>query len=196
MPDGDVYELNVDQTYTGQNITNVHHFQQVGTDGGGAPLVGLTEIWKDNFQAAFDALVVTGVLTVQLRARQLTPVQTQTFIAAIGNNGDILDKGLPPQQCAILHQQGERRGRKGTGHMKISGVPIANVDAGRINVAYATLMNTLGEEFKHVHSDVATGYSFEAVVFSQIDSVASDILAIGAGSRIRTVYSRSIGVGQ
>ena len=80
--------------------------------------------------------------------------------------------------------------------MKISGVPIARVDAGRIDVTYAALILTLAEEFKHVHTDVATGYTFEAAVYSQIDGLASDILAVGAASRIRTVYSRSIGVGQ
>lgn len=80
--------------------------------------------------------------------------------------------------------------------MKISGVPITAQDTGRINTAYADLMNTLGLVFAAKLSDPASGYTFDSVILSALDDVPRVIEQSGSTSRIRTVYSRSIGVGQ
>lgn len=199
MPDGDIYECNVDQTYNGQNLTNVLHFTQVGTDGTGGARQGLSEVWQNEFQQAHLDLLVEEVVIVQLRIRKLLPTQTQQLIVPIGDPGAVLTDGLPPQQCAILQQKAERggpKGRRGAGHMKISGVPIGNTDAGRINLNYANDMNVLGLIFAATHTDAPSGYTFEPSILSMVDNIARPIINSGSSSRIRTVYSRSIGVGQ
>lgn len=198
MADNDIYECNVDQTLNGHTIVNVLHFQQDGTDGTGSAREALADIWEANFKAPHKALMVTGVLIVQLRIRKLLPTQTQAFFRAIGENGDTLATGLPPQQCAILGQSGERGGpggRRGAGHMKISGVPDSASANGRVNVAYADLMNTLGLVFAAKLTDVPSGYTFDSVILSAVDGVARQIINSGSSSRIRTCYSRTIGVG-
>lgn len=199
MADQDVYELNVDQTYNGQNLTNVLHFKQDGTDGQGSARVALGDVWKDNFRVPHLNLLVAGITIVQLRIRKLRPTQTQQLLVPIGEIGGVIELGLPPQQCAILSQKGERggpQGRRGAGHMKISGVPITVVDTGRINAAYGIQMNTLGAVFEAKLTDVASGFTFDSVTLSLKDLVARVITLSGETSRIRTVYSRSIGVGQ
>lgn len=198
MADNDIYELNVDMTYSGQNLVNVYHFQQDGTDGTGTGRAALAAIWVANFKAPHVALLVSAVNTVQLRIRQLFPFQTQQLIFPIGALGDTIDNGLAPQQCAILNQKGERggpKGRRGAGHMKISGVPASASAAGRVNDAYAELMNTLGTVFSSKLTDAGSGYTFDSVILSGVDDVPREILSSGSTSRIRTVYSRSIGVG-
>jgi len=199
MADLDVYECNVDQTYNGQNMTNVLHFVQEGTDGTGGARQAIAAIWDDNFAAPHRAVCVAAVTFVQLRIRRLFPTQTQQFISPVGLVGDVLNDGLPPQQCAILSQKGVRggpTGRRGSGHMKISGVPLTVTDAGRINVNYANDLNTLGLVFVASLTDAPSGYTFSSATLSNVDNVARQITVSGSTSRIRTVYSRSIGVGQ
>lgn len=198
MPEGDIYEVNVDQTYNGQNLVNVLHFIQDGTDGSGSAREALGDIWVDNFQLPHLALMVTNVTIVQLRIRKLLPTQTQQFLRTINATGSQIESGLPPQQCAIISQKGQRggpKGRRGAGHMKVSGVPLGATDAGRVNLNYATDMNTLGLVFADKLTDMATGFTFDSCVLSAVDSVARVIVHSGSTSRIRTVYSRSIGVG-
>jgi hypothetical protein len=198
MPDGDIYECNVDQTFNGQNLTNVLHFAQVGTDGTGTAREALADIWEANYQNPHRDLLVPAVEIVQLRIRKVLPTQTQQFFDVLNKPGTAVGDGLPPQQCAILAQKGTRGGpggRRGAGHMKISGVPISAQDEGRINVAYSDLMNILGIVFKGLHVDIPTGYTFESVILSMVDSVGRKIIESQSTSRIRTVYSRSIGVG-
>lgn len=198
MPSGDIFECNVDHTYAGQNLTNVLHFLQVGDDGTGSALVAISGIWVTNFKNPHVALLVDSVNIVQLRIRKVQPTQTQQLIFPIGQVGDVVQNGLPPQQCAILEQKGQRggaKGRRGAGHMKISGVPVTVVDTGRINENYAGDMNTLGDVFQEQLIDGPSGYKFDSIVLSQLDGFARVILFSGPTSRIRTVYSRSIGVG-
>lgn len=195
MPDGDIYELTVDCTYGGQDIANVHHFVQVGTDGSGSARESLATVWSDEFKPSFLAVVVDVLNVVQLRIRKLFPTQTQQHVQAIGETGDYVETGLPPQQCAILRQHGTRSGRKGTGHMKISGVPITEVDTGRVTAAYATKLNTLGTAHATSHTDAGTGFVFRSCVLGTTDDVAREIQKAGGTSRIKTCYSRTIGVG-
>lgn len=195
MADGDIYELTVDQTYGGQDISNVHHFVQIGTDGTGGARQALADIWENEFKVAFLALVVDVLNVVQLRVRKLFPTQTQQYIQAIGETGTYVQTGLPPQQCAILRQHGTRSGSKGTGHMKISGVPITEVESGRVTAAYATQMNTLGTVYANAQTDAPSGFVFHSCVLGVSDDVAREIQKAGGTSRIKTVYSRTIGVG-
>jgi hypothetical protein len=199
MADGDIFELNIDQTYNGQQMTNVLHFKQDGTDGSGSVLVALGNVWVVNMQSLHLALLVSSLNVDQLRIRKLFPTQTQQFLQAVNLPGDALGDGLPPQQCAILSQQATRGGpggRRGNGHMKVSGVPITAQDSGRINNAYGADMVALGAQFQAKLTDIPTGFTFDSVVLSMVDDVARVIVGSGPTSRIRTVYSRSIGVGQ
>ena len=198
MADGDIYEVNVDQTYAGQNLTNVLHFEQDGTDGTGTARDALEDIWTDNFKVPHLALLVDSLVITQLRIRKLFPTQTQQQILSVAAAGTVVAIGLPPQQCAILGQKavkGGAKGRRGAGHMKISGVPVAATSNGRVDVAYAGEMNTLGLVFIAKLTDIPTGYTFDSVVLSAIDDVPRVIEQSGSTSRIRTVYSRTIGVG-
>ncbi len=195
MASGDIYELTVDQTYGGQDIVNVHHFVQIGDDGSGDARDALTKMWDDDFKTPFLAVVVDVLNVVQVKARRLFPTQTQQFFLAVGETGTQVQTGLPPQQCAILAQVGTRFGNRGRGYMKISGVPITEVDSGRITAAYATLLNTLGTEHSTNHTASPSGYVFHGAVLSSVDDVARQIQKAGGTSRIKTVYSRSIGVG-
>lgn len=199
MPDGDIYECNVDQTYGGQVITNVLHFKQAGTDGTGGARQALAEVWMDNYRTPHRNVLCTQVVIDQLRIRKLLPTQTQQYIHTVNESGLIMEIGLPPQQCAILQQKGERGGpdgRRGAGHMKISGVPNNAVKTGRVDTVYAALMITLGLVFAAQHTDVPSGYTFNSCVLSNVDDVGRTIVNSGPQSRIRTVYSRTIGVGQ
>ena len=196
MPDGDVFELSVDLQNAGQNMVNVHHFEQIGTDGTSSWQIALDAVWNLEFRPKFLAVFVTAVAVVQLRMRRIEPTQTQQTIFPIGDNGDILDVGLPTHSAAIVRQYAEPSGRKGIGQVKVTGVPMLQVDEGRVTAAYATDLNAYGAVFDKQFTDAASGYTFVSSVYSQIDNVARRILKAGATSRIKTVHSRQRGVGQ
>jgi len=194
MPNGDIYELTVRSTYASQNIVNVHHFVQNQADGTGTAEDSLDEIWQAGFKIAFADLFTAEMNVVDLSIRRIKPTQTQPTVYPVSQIGSFMGDGLPPQCCALVRQSAEPAGRKGSGSVKICCVPLTETHEGRISAAYATLMNTYGAKF--VPEYVATtGYRFNAAVYSQIDNVARPILKAGAASRIRTVHSRQIGVG-
>ena len=195
MPDGDIFELNVDMTFAGQNCVNVHHFEQAGTDGTGDAREALTTIWVDAFLDDFLALMVDVVTVVQLRCRRIKPTQTQQFIETVGLDGTNADTGMPSGSCPLIRFYTETTGRKGVGGMKLVGASINNVDFGRVNLAYANLMQTFADIFGGNHVDPGSGYTFTPSVYSLIDNVAREIVAGVALTRVRTVHSRQVGVG-
>lgn len=195
MPDGDLYEMNVDLTYAGQNCVNVHHFLQIGADGTGDPRSALHQMWFLKYSAKLQTIMVADVTIVQTRIRQLKPIQTQTLITSAGFAGTHTGDALPPHAACLLRQRGFPTGRKGTGGMKIVGVPTSEVKQGIIEVAYAALVQTYGDLSESNQADGTTGFNWRSCVFSQIDGVPRLIEKSKVTPRIVTVHSRQIGVG-
>jgi len=196
MPANDIMELTVDQTYAGQNITNVHHFQQLGPDGTDIWQIALKSIWTALFEPAFLAMVIDTLEVIQIKLRRLLPIQTQQSIFARGTFGTIAGDGLPPHAATLVRQYGEGADRKGTGGSKIAGVPEAAIEEGRISAAQAALMVTWGDLAEVDHTDGVTGYTFRSGVFRPADGTIKKIIKSFATPRIITVRSRQIGVGQ
>lgn len=196
MPANDIFELNVDMTWAGQNCVNVHHFIQKGVDGTGTWQAGLLAVWNANYKAPLLAMMVTAVEIVQIRMRRLLPTQTQQTITAVGENGDILDTGVPTHCAVLLRQRGFPTGRKGTGGVKLCGLPDSAVLNGKLTVAAAALVTTYGNVSEADVVDGASGYSFRSGVLSQVDDSFRAIEKSQVTPRVVTVRSRQIGVGQ
>lgn len=196
MPASDIFELNVDMTWNGQNCVNVHHFTQVGADGSGTWQAALQSVWEDNYKAPLLDMMVTAVLVVQTRMRRLFPTQTQQTIVSVAENGDLLDIGVPTHCAVLLRQRGFPTGRKGTGGVKLCGAPAGEVLNGRITVAHAAKVATYGNVSEANIVDGATGYTFRSGVLSQVDDVFRAIEKSQVTPRVVTVHSRQIGVGQ
>ncbi len=195
MAIGDIYELTTRMTIFTQNVVNVHHLLQSRADGSGKAEDAIDVIWNAIFKTAFKDVMTGDVTIVDLSIRRIKPTQTQPTVYAVGESGSIMSGTLPSNCCAIVRQFAQPAGRKGSGHVKIVGVPQDNINEGRVNAAYATLLNTYGTKFAAEVVDAASGYGFDPAVYSTIDSVARPILKAGAASRVRTVHSRQIGVG-
>ncbi len=196
MPADDVFELNIDMTISGQNVVNVHHFIQSGVDGTGTWQDALLSVWQDNFKTPLRNCMVQAVTIVQTRMRRLQPTQTQQTIVLDGAIGDILSPALPPHLAVLLRQRAFPTGRKGTGGVKIVGIPDTGVADGRLNEAYKNLVATYGDVSEADITDGATGYTFRAGVLSQVDNVFRAIEKSQVTPRVVTVHSRQIGVGQ
>lgn len=196
MPANDVYELSVDMTYGGQNIVNVHHFVQNGVDGTGTWQDALMQVWTDNFKGPLSDLMVGTVTIVQVRMRRLKVGQTQQTTVAVGLAGQIMSNGLPTHCAVLIRQRAFPTGRKGTGGVKITGVPIDNVENGQIDLALATLCQTYANISEEDITDPGSGFDFRAGVLSQVDDVFRAIEKSQVTPRVVTVQSRQIGVGQ
>lgn len=195
MAAGDIFELSVDQTYTGQNGVNVHHFTQVGADGTGDARTALFNVWNDNYRAALIAIIIADVNIVQVRIRRINPTQTQSLITAVGETGTRTNPGLPPHCAVLVRQRGFSTGRKGTGGTKIWGVSANQVANGRIDTLEADLYTAWGDLSESDITDGGTGYKFRAGVFSASDSSFRVIEKSQVTPRVVTVHSRQIGVG-
>lgn len=195
MAANDVFELSVDMDFGQQNCVNVHHFIQNGVDGTGIWQDALTSVWEDSYEASFLALMTTAVNVVQLRMRRLLPTQTQQTIVSVGELGTHLGASLPTHLACLLRQRGFPTGRKGTGGVKICGVPTSEVLNGKITVAYAAKVTTYGNISEADIVDGATGYSFRSGVLAQSDDTFRAIEKSQVTPRIVTVHSRQIGVG-
>jgi len=195
MPADDIYELTVRSTLAGQNLANVHHFKQVGSDGTGTAEEALDTIWQAVFKPLFLQVTTSTFEVVDLSIRQIQPVQTQPTVFGALAMGDEAGEALPSHCCVLLRQQAIPSGRKGSGSMKVPAVPLTFVDRGRITLVAAVLYKALGDAYEAQHTDVASGYTFDPVVYSQIDSVGRKIMKSTPSTRTRTVHSRQIGVG-
>lgn len=196
MAAGDLYEFNVDMTYGGQNCVNVHHFVQNGPDGSGLAQVALHAMWLAVYRTPLRAIMTNEVNIVQTRIRRLQPTQTQQTITAVGSLGTHTGTALPPHAACLLRQRGTPSNRKGTGGVKIVGVPEGQVLAGVLEVAYAALVQTYGDVSESDQTDGGTGYVWRSAVYSIIDNTARLIEKSKVTPRIVTVHSRQIGVGQ
>ncbi len=196
MPANDIFELQVNMTHSGQNVTNVHHFIQVGVDGTGTWQDALKQIWLDNYKDILRALMVVAVNIVEIKLRKLFPVQTQQTASNIGEAGLVLTTGMPTHAAALIRQRATPSGRKGTGGVKICGVPIAEVDEGKISESYRDDMLTYGNISESDITDGGSGYTFRSGVLSNVDNVLRKIVKSMPTPRIVTVHSRQIGVGQ
>ena len=196
MPADDVFELNVDMTWGGQNCVNVHHFIQVGGDGTGTWQAALLSVWEDNYKALLLDMMVTAVNIVQVRMRRLLPTQTQQTITTVGETGDILAIGVPTHCAVLLRQRGFPTGRKGTGGVKLCGLDETEVLNGRITVAQAAKVTAYGNVSESNITDGATGYVFRSGVLAQSDDTFRAIEKSQVTPRVVTVRSRQKGVGQ
>lgn len=194
MPDGDIYEATVQMSFFAQQVVNVHHFVQSGADGAGKAEDAVDVAWANVFKTALRNIMTDDVTINALSIRRIKPTQTQPTVYGYADNGLATGESLPTHCCAIVTQLAEPAGRKGTGHVKIAGVPSDEVKGGRISGDYATDLNTYGDGFE---AEIITpsAYRFFPAVYSQIDSVARPILKAGGRTRVRTVHSRQFGVG-
>lgn len=195
MPDGDIFEINIDGTIANQNVCNVHHFVQIGSDGTGDARTALHVLWQDTFEPVFLPCLASAYDLVQSRTRRIQPTETQSLVAALAGSGSDIAEPLPTQTCAILRQYGIPAGRKGTGHVKLSPLPITEVEDGRISVAQAILMDTYGDEMIVDQTEVGSGYVFRSGVYSLVDNVLRKIQRYASIGPVKTCYSRSIGTG-
>ena len=195
MPANDVYELSIDQLLQGQNLTNVHHCIQIGSDGTGDARAAVTLWWDEHFKENWLDCIVTAVSMVQTRVRRLQPTQTQTLITAATGDGDVLGEGLPSQSCGIIRTYAVPLARRGTGHVKVPGIDIAVTAAGKIDAATESIWNAFAVEMQTDLTETTTGYIFRMGVYSTIDEVLRPIVLAKARPRIKTCHSRSMGVG-
>lgn len=195
MPSGDVYELNVDGTLAGQNICNVHHYVQVGTDGTGSAFAALSTLWNDVNKPVFLDCCSDEYDIVRYRVRRLKPIESQTQIFAATGAGTNVAISMPNQICSILRQHAVPLLRRGTGHVKIPAMPITGVEEGRVTVAQAALMQLYGVKMIANQAESGSGYVFRAGVFSQVDEILREIVKIVPMGQVKTVYSRGIGTG-
>lgn len=195
MPANDIFELNVDQTLSGQNITNTYHAKQTSADGTGDARTALHLWWVEHFQTEFLNCVSANLATIQTRVRRIKPTETQSLTTAMAANGGQSDEHLPPQSCMIMRQHATPSGRRGTGHVKISGVGVSAVQFGKIDNAQRLLNILFGNEMEAGHTETTTGYVFHLGVYSQVDTICRLIEKAESLTRIKTVHSRSVGVG-
>lgn len=195
MPSGDVYSVSIDQTFQSQNLSNVVHFIQVGSDGTGDARDALATVWEAEFKTTLLACMIGDVEIDQLRIRRIHPTTTQAKIEAINEQGSQSGVGMPVGSCAICRFSTQSSGRKGTGFTKVAGASIDFVQDGRADLAYALLLQAYADEFIQDYTDAGTGYVFHAAVWSKIDLVARPIEIGIALTRIKTIHSRQIGVG-
>ncbi len=194
MPAGDIYECTVRMSFFGQNVVNVHDFLQSGADGAGKAEDAIEVAWLAVFKTALLNIMTPDVTVDDLSIRRIKPTQTQPTVYGQADPGVATGESLPTHCCAIVTQLAEPAVRKGTGHVKIAGVPSDQVRGGRISESYADDLNTYGDGFE-AEIIVPSAYRFFPAVYSQIDSVARPILKAGGRSRVRTVHSRQLGVG-
>jgi len=193
MPANDILEISVDAILNGQNVTNVMRFIQVGVDGSGDARVALANVWVNQFDGPLRNTQVTAVAHQQLRVRRLLPTQTQTIITPNLQPGTLTGVGIPVNQCVVLRFYGTPAGRKGTGNQRMYGIRTISVLDGRIDNGQSTLIQTYAVLFTSTQADIS-GYSFRGVVLGN-DNLARQIERTTPLPRIRTMHSRTVGVG-
>lgn len=195
MPSGDIYEVNVDATLAGQNVCNVHHFKQIGSDGSGDARTAVANMWNTHFKPEFLLCLTDQFAMTQYRVRRIEPTETQSLITATTGTGALAAEPLPNQSCAILRQLAVPLLRRGTGHVKMSGITIGNVSEGRILDTLKTLIEAYAAKMISDQTDAISGFTFREGVYSTVDQILRIIVRTAVLGTVKTVYSRSIGVG-
>lgn len=191
MPAGDIYEASYNATYVGQNIASVFHFVQIGSDGAGDARTSVNLMFLNQFETPYLLGLTNGIVSSAIRTRRLFPTQTQAETLALSGVGSVLTDGLPPNQVGILRTYGPLLGRRGIGRIVVTGIPIEDVNEGRINVDQFTFRNVLAAALELDQSDGATAYLWHAAVLSRVDGIARQINHAGILSQIKNLRSRT-----
>lgn len=191
MPASDVYELNYDLTYGGQNITTVFHFAQVSADGAGDARDSATLMFFNQFVTPYLTGLNENLISVGTRVRRIFPTQTQAVTSTFTNAGNILNDGLPPNQVGVLRTYGPLSGRRGIGRILVPGLPEEDVKDGRLNVDQITFRNVLSAALEIDQVDGITAYIWHAAVFSRLDNIARQIDNAGMLTQIKNLRSRT-----
>ena len=196
MAANDVYSLSLDSLYNGQNTVNVMHFKQVGADGTGDARNSLNIMFDITLRTLFEPLFTDETTMVQTRARRLFPTETQTLTGALGDPGTETSNGLPPQCCAILRLVGNRGAGRGSGSLKLGQIGEGFVDEGRVDASYVALAQSLGNQLAQDIVEGTFNWTWRCVIWNPGDNTFITVQAARPATRIRTVHSRQLGVGQ
>jgi len=195
MAAGDVYELRLNWLQANQKLATVMHAVQHDGDGTGDGRTAVLGVWGDNLQVPLLALLSSELLLASAQCRKIKPTKTQPFFDTVNDPGTISSEALPPNSCYLINTYGQTTGRKGNGRMYIPGVPRSAQNNGRILSSFVTGLQTWANLLNNVYEGDPSGFHFKFCVYSYADLTARIIRISQLETEIRTLRSRTVGVG-
>jgi len=146
MAVGDIFQLSVGQRLYDDLVQNVLYYETTVDPTAGPPEEDLVTAFIADVLPAWEAAVTTQVKFDCLQTQKVSPDPIRnsfdTFLTAVG---DVVGFALPARNCALIQKFNPAVTGKGKkGRVYISGIDESEESEGRLRVAQAALLNTLG----------------------------------------------------
>jgi len=191
MAIGEVYQLNVNQTLYGVNLTNSYTFEQLAdTSGGRLPENSLMEAWVEDMVPLQAAMSVDAWQMSCLSCRRVRPTGGVQFIRSVNAGGDIVGQGNASNTCCLGSLYSGTVGGRGRSRHWYSGVPVAGNAGGRLDAAADVLFVAFLDRLIQAIKWTVDNADFIIRVISSLDAIIRAIDQVIGRVRLRKLGSR------
>ena len=202
ISNNDVLEVVVGQTYVGQRLLNVLHWQLTGAGSvvdGPAELTRLKGVLTVGINSLTDLLGACQVDSLQhafIRLQVVAPIRRRYQQWALTSAGTVASGGLPPNVSMVLTKQTDRVGRGRAGRVSVGGVPQSFIASGALTPGAITAMTNLGNVVDDEFVINAGPMTWKPCVLSGDDNPSQPkVLGCVAQLTSRVVRRRTVGQG-
>lgn len=195
MPSGTIYELSVDQEIGGNQICNVHHFEQQTGDLGQDPREELVDAYQLAVEADQLACQSDDLSIVGYRCRAIFPVETQTFEQSTAEPGTRAGESMPANSPAVVAWYTEEGSPIRVGRTFLAGILEGDVFQGLLEEPIRTLLIAFGNSIV-AQIESTDELQFKKVLYKALDDSFLAVITGEPRARLMKLGSRTKGVGQ
>jgi len=195
MAQNDVFELRVNYVMNSQKMVNVHHFVNDSAAGTGDEPSALADVFNNDFVPVLTTALTDSITVASISARGVGAAQTQYVEVDASSPGAIASQPLPTNIAGVISMYTGGILPRDRGRVYIPGLPEAGQDRGVVSVATYSNLNDYAFLFNDDHTDAATGYVFHMVVWSPAFPAVRQVQLAVPQSILKSMHSRTIGVG-
>lgn len=195
MPVNDIYELSEDQAIGANQITNVHYFKQLDSDGPVDPRLELSTAFLDDVVPAQLAIQGTDLFVNDIRVRRVDPIETQTLWHPVSTPGIRVGETMTCNIVAQVAWYSEPASPVRVGRTFLSGIVEEDVYQGLLLDALRTLLITFVDVLKE-DIEGPNAVKFRKVLYRTVDQTFEEVLSGQVRMQTKKLGSRTIGVGQ
>ena len=195
MPAGDIYQLNVDQTLHGQELTNVHYFRQESADPPTSPAQALIDAFASELAPKQADFCSDEWRIVGYRAIRIHPMPTQAHFFTSTVVGQLALPAQPANVCFVSSMYGTPGAKIRHSRNYYAGLTNFSVVEGLLVQATLVIIRIFLDRLLQNITDATTSTDWKRVLWDTATDTAHDIIDSVPKTATRKLRSRTKGQG-
>lgn len=194
MPQGDIWQLSVDQALDDNSLVNVHYFEQQSADEALSSAEALIQAFRNNVELSMLNCQSDDISIIGYRAIRVFPNPTQAFQDLVVSPGELPGTSHPANNAAVVAWYTTEASPVKIGRSFISGIRELDITKGLLTVSLNDLLVIFAENLIATITSSA-GTNFQKVIFNVALNTFADVVQAEVRTRLRKLRSRTKGQG-